>query len=266
MVHQNKSKFHQAGQNTASAIGSYRRYSVLVIIVEVFFRKFNMGERYFNGRSFLGGLVGLILLRFFKSMGQIIVTWGSITFSNIRYFDAFIVAYIVMSLVHFITQWRVRGTQKEEHSYYLGTSRWCFIARGLGIKKYSIATLYVVEPLILFIMAFPILIYSSFLAVVTIFAAIRLWWENAKSINQFWQAELNRRDSIKYGRFVQQNNQHITSLDSKASASDQAGYKNTRKQGKQNSKTSSGKAKRTTPTVQESLNNLSPKLKNLSKK
>lgn len=263
MTHQNKSKFYEAGYQTASAIGSYRRYSVLVIIVEAFFRK-NMGERYFNGRSVLGGLVGLVVLRFFQSFDQSQAMVGEVTFAWVHFFDVFIIAYILLSLWHFIGHLRHRNTHKEEHSYYMGDSRWAFVARGLGIKRYSTPTFYVVEPLMLLLLAIPIFIYSFFLGIITILAAFRLWWENSKSLNQYWQEELNRRDSLKYGRHVQRKDKHLHQLENRPNhTSTKRKPLFQRKKEKQSQPT---KVRSAPPSIQEALDNLSPNLKKMGKK
>lgn len=214
MAHQNKSSAYQRGQNVASAFGSARRYSVLVIILEVLLRT-ELGSRYLNGRSFFGGLVGLVVLRFFEAMNPATYTINETVFGALFFFDGFIILYVVMSFWHFWLQWRHRfiyDDELSESSYYLGHSRLAFIGKLFSSRYYAEITYYFVEPLTVLLLAIPIASHSFFLGVVTALAALRLWWENAKAMNEERQRKLDRIDNLKYGRYVQQTSPYYQPL------------------------------------------------------
>lgn len=235
------------GKDFRKTLLSYRRYSAVVSVIEVFCRV-GMGERYFNGRNFLGGLVGLIVFRFF------------IASSKVHYFDVFITLYILLSLYHFIVQWRRRAKRNSHYSYFLGYSRFEFIAKAMRFKDTQYVTYKFIEPLIVLLLVLPIMTYSFFLGIVAIIGAGRLWWENSKVLAREWQEHLDRRDNEIYATHVRQNMTDIG--DSKVIAPSHVKAKQPKKQ-KNNS---INQPKRATPSVQEALNNLSPKLKSLGKK
>ncbi|MFK7978696.1 MAG: hypothetical protein AB8G86_01825 [Saprospiraceae bacterium] len=113
----------------------------------------------------------------------------------------------------------------------------------------------------LLLLAFPIATYSVFLGIVTVLTAIRLWWENAKSLNEYWQETLNRRDSLKYGRFVQQKEKHLHQLDLPFSSVSPAPKPFFTKKQKPKPK-----APKKVSLVEQALDNLDPKLRNLGEK
>ena len=85
-------------QNLSKQIKERRPNTITITIAEVFLRR-DMGERYFTWRIFLGGLLGMAALRFFVGFYSGYVYHFGYLFPKVRYFDAAIVLYLLLSNV-----------------------------------------------------------------------------------------------------------------------------------------------------------------------
>jgi len=173
----------KAGKYTVDALGSIRPYSVLVTIVEVFFR-YDMGVRYFTWRVFANGLISLALMRFVYAYPIIKHSLGEYLALELYYFDAFALLYLLLSIRHFWKQSRYEKDMKIIHSYDMGDSHFFRVGRWFSKTKYPAITYRYLEPLILILLIVPVATFSFFLAFLTFVAACRLLWSNWTVINR----------------------------------------------------------------------------------
>lgn len=95
------------------------------VTVEVFVRK-EMGERYFTYRTFVTGIIVLII---FRVMYYFALLYGppstGITgfLGAINWFYLIFLAYVGMSAFHFMYQWYLEAVEKPIFSQYMGDSR-----------------------------------------------------------------------------------------------------------------------------------------------
>lgn len=185
---------YRAGKALGEGILSVRPYSVVVTIAEVFLRR-DMGERYFNGRTFLGPLVFLLLFRaYFAYEESAVLLWGELVPRD-TVMDVFIGGYVLLSLWHFIRQRLKRRKFTIDHTYFVGYSRLFFVPRMLGLGRRNTATYRFIEPLLVLLLAIPILKLSVVLAGLTVYASVRLGYNNHKILAEEWRKIIDILDS-----------------------------------------------------------------------
>lgn len=162
---------------------SRRPYKVSVVIAEVFFRR-RMGKRYFNGLLMSGCVVGLIILRFLVAFMQGVIIIDDYILPKVHLLDGFIILFVLFSLGHFIGYALRDRKEIYIHSYYMGDSRFFFIARGLRIKKYRAFTYRYIEPFMLLLLVPFTLQYHFIVGLLNLLAVGRLWYENSKALAQ----------------------------------------------------------------------------------
>ena len=162
------------------------RYILIVAVIEIFFRKY-MGERYFTHGIFFAGLVGLLALRFWVSYPNF--------FSFVSY-DVFLIAYVVMSGLHFTTLSKLKDMGIRRHSYYIGDSRFAFLGKYLNSKNPNFAAWVYIEPLVVFLLVVPIIMLTNslLLGIGAVIGGARLWYENWRTVRDFRHDELDRLD------------------------------------------------------------------------
>lgn len=106
-------------------------FSPFAAAVEVFLRK-DMGERYFNGTTFIAGLIVIGFFRMLFALTNINISLTGIQIgvnTNVIYWVW--LGYIAMSAYHFMYQWYREATNKPLYSYYMGDSRLFFVGKVL---------------------------------------------------------------------------------------------------------------------------------------
>lgn len=223
----------QQGKNNSryrSSVLSYRRYSPAAAVFEVFFRH-TMGERYFNGRIFLGGLCVLALIQTF-SFGSLLGydIWGldsSKDFYIRSPFDWVLGVYVVFSLWQFIDQWRLAANDNSIYTHFMGFSRFYPIGRviikflnfliGLPFRLFGsyppqfkgnagmYVCYYVLEPFAALILSFiGLIVFNSItIALVGSFGMVDLVKQNYNRMRDARHQELDRLDSGKLSREMQ---------------------------------------------------------------
>lgn len=261
MSHREKDRAYQAGKAMADAFGSMRRYSVLVTIVEVFFRK-NMGVRYFTWRTCLGGLVLLLLIRFFYSYPYIKPELWEYMALKLYYVDGFIGAYLLLSFYHFWQQSNYEAQGKDIHTFDIGDSRFFFIGKWFSSKKYAHITYRIIEPLILLLLVVPVLSISLLMGFFTFVTVFRLWWVNSTVLNQIKRRGWNIIDrKIEAGELQYRMSQKRAQ--EKQTVVQPQSRPPIKQHQHQNNSTPSTRSK---PSVKDALKNLNPKLRDLGKK
>ena len=261
MEHRQTDRAYQAGRAMGDALGSLRRYSVVVTIVEVFFRK-NMGVRYFTWRTCLGGLVLLLLIRFAYSYPYVKPELWQYMALKLYRVDVFIGAYLLFSFYHFWQQWHYKEKGKNIHTFDIGDSRFFFIGRWFSSKKYATITYRIIEPLILLLLVIPVLNISVIMGFFTFIAVFRLWWVNSTVLNEIKRRGWNIDDrKIEAGELLVRMRQK--QIREQQPVIQPQPKQPIRQRQHQNNSTSSTTPK---PSVKDALKNLNPKLKNLGKK
>lgn len=194
-----KKPYHERSESDFTWFAK-RKFSRLATVFEVFFR-YELGSRYFNLPVFLGSTAALIahrfILFFFFRLPEISYFGTGL---GCYYFDWFIVAYVMMSLYHFVVNFRDRSKGNERYSHSMGDPRLLFIARALGFRNALYITYVVIEPLCVFLVTPLVFLYSPYLSVINLLAAFWLWRENARNMVYHRQLELDRQDSEIFAR------------------------------------------------------------------
>lgn len=121
--------YKAAGPNYAALFAML--FSPFAAAVEVFLRK-DMGERYFNGTTFIAGLIVIGFFRVLFALTNVSISFAGIQVgveTNVIYLVW--LAYIGMSAYHFMYQWYREATHKPLFSQYLGDSRLFFVGKFL---------------------------------------------------------------------------------------------------------------------------------------
>jgi hypothetical protein len=197
-----KDAAYRGGYSLGRAMGSFRRYSFLVTVVEAFLRT-DMGRRYFTWRVASGGLAGLIVIRFFLSLNGYKTSLYGYEFDRVHYFDGFIILYVILSFYHFIAQRTGRARREHIHTYDVGYPRLAAVTKVLGFQKYGLVAYRFIEPLFVLLLAFPVLLYSFLLGVLMFIAAVRLAIYNGVTYNNYYQRELDIRDGKQEAKDMQ---------------------------------------------------------------
>jgi len=259
--------FKTSLKDRMGGILSKRPYAPAVVVVEVFFRK-AMGERYFNGRTFFGGLIALIILRFFLSLTPYALTIGERVFDRVHLIDGVILLYGLLSLSHFIGQWRRRHRSGDpfrsqmSYSYFIGRSRFQFLGKALRLRDPAGFTYRFVEPLIVFIIAVMAIPISFLIALAVGMTAFRLFWENSRILALEWEEELDRRDGQILAKTQARQMRVSEGVELPPLPPAAPAKKRSNRLKSSHSKKSSSSA----PSVEDALQNLDPQLRNLGRK
>lgn len=198
-----------AAKDAAKKISSFRN-AALVTLLEVFFRK-DMGERYYSLKDFFQVLIGLAVLKgFFYMFGSgdgsgIEDLIGPAALFGVEEtvrqafpiteFDVFILIFIAMSGVHYLSVRRRKAEGRITHTYYMGDSRLAFIARLMKAERPHFAAYLYVEPLVVLLCVLPIFSYSLVLGGLAVIGGFQLWWSNKKAIDYMKHQQLDQQDS-----------------------------------------------------------------------
>ena len=193
---------------------------VLDIVINVFFR-YRMGERYFTFKSFWGGLLVVLAVRFFFIVGK--------DFSlgyPFHALDVVLLLYVLLSFWHLIQHSRLESKGQGVHSYFMGYSRLFFIGRGFfwllnllislpfrlfkanppqfGVKSPFYFTYTIVEPLITLGLGafFYLYLKATVTALLFAIAAVILFWTAINKVSSARQIYVDRTDGQIFSQSV----------------------------------------------------------------